>query len=316
MTPHLGFRGGGSGAPAWCGNVVGKVGNRREGKELRLLRRLPKSPATRVAFFVVLLAIPARHAAAETIRISGTGGAMGTMKILGESFHRLHPGIRVEIQPGMGSSGSIRAVRAGRLEIGLSGRRLSGQEKAEGLQEVKYARTPFVFGVNRSVRISGLTTAGVVEIYAGKRDWESGRRLRLVLRPADDSDIPVLKGLSPEMGAAVDAAMRRKGMIVATTDHDAADVIETVPGAFGGTTLALVLSEHRAIRVLALNGVAPDVRNLADRSYPLSKTFSMVTGKNPSYAVRRFIDFVFSRAGVAVLSKYGQQPLRRGGSLP
>ncbi|GAB4234393.1 MAG: hypothetical protein OHK0028_10570 [Deltaproteobacteria bacterium] len=280
------------------------------------MRRLPAIPVFLYAALAVSLSFGVRDAAADTVRISGTGGATGTMKILAGAFQRAHPGIRVEIQPGMGSSGSIRAVRAGKLEIGLSGRRLSAGEKAQGLLEVKYARTPFVFAVHRSVRISGLTTAGLAEIYAGRRDWEDGRRLRLVLRPAEDSDIPVLKGISPAMSAAVDIAMRRRGMIVATTDHDAADAIESVPGAFGGTTLALVLSEKRPIRVLALDGVTPGIRTMADRSYRITKTFSMVTGRNPSAAARRFIDFVFSPAGAAVLSKCGQEPFRRGGGSP
>jgi phosphate transport system substrate-binding protein len=105
-------------------------------------------------------------------------------------------------------------------------------------------------------------------------------------------------------------------MIVATTDHDAADVIETVPGAFGGTTLSLVVSEKRALRVLALDGVVPSVRNMANRSYPYSKTFFMVTGKNPPAAVRRFIDFVRSPAGAAILTRNGQAAVRQEGILP
>src|SRR5512143_4049743 len=85
-----------------------------------------------VAVLVVLLVSGSRNVAAETIRISGTGGAMETMRILGEAFQRNNPGIRIEFMPGMGSSGGIKAVLAGRLEIGLSGRRLNGKERDQG----------------------------------------------------------------------------------------------------------------------------------------------------------------------------------------
>ena len=153
-------------------------------------------------------------------------------------------------------------------------------------------------------------------IYGGKRDWENGKRIRLVLRPPEDSDIPVLKSMSPAMSAAVDIALRRKGMIMATTDHDAADAIENVPGAFGGTTLSLVLSEKRALRIISLGGIMPSVRTMARRSYPYSKTFFMVTKNNPSAAVRRFIDFVRSPAGAAILAKNGQEAVREEGILP
>ncbi|HAM33961.1 MAG TPA: ABC transporter substrate-binding protein [Deltaproteobacteria bacterium] len=269
-----------------------------------------------VAVLAVLFLSGSRSAVAATIRISGTGGAMESMRILGKAFRKAYPDDRIVLLPEMGSSGSVKATLAGRLDIGLAGRPLNGEERNLGIQATKYAMTPFVFAVHRTVRITGLTLDGVAGIYAGKRDWENGKRIRLVLRPREDSDTPILKGMSPKMSAAVDIAMRRRGMIVAMTDHDAADAIENVPGAFGGTTLALVLSEKRAIRVLALDGVVPSVRALTDRSYPYGKSFYMVTKNDPPAAVRRFMDFVRSPAGAAILSKNGQVQVRREGSLP
>ena len=265
------------------------------------------------AILAALLSVGPRNALAETIRIriSGTGGAIGTIRFLGEAFHNAHPDIEVDIVPGMGSSGAIKAILAGRLDIGLCDRPATGEERAQGVVDTRYARTPFVFGVHRSVKRADLTLASVVEIYAGKWNrWEDGARLRLVLRPPTDSDILVLKNMSPEMNAAVESALRREGMIVAQTDRDAADILENTPGAFGATTLALVLSEKRAIRVLALNGIMPSVRTIVDGSYPYTKTFCMVTRQNPSSAVRRFLDFVRSPAAAAILAKYGQAAVR------
>ena len=281
-----------------------------------LFRRRKTFSGWAVAVLAVLLVSGPRSAVAETIRISGTGGAMGTMRILGEAFRKIHPGIRVVLFPGMDSNGSVKAVHAGRLDIGLCGRPLNGEERARGVQEVKYARTPFVFGVNRTVKITGLMLEDVAEIYAGKRDWENGKRIRLVLRPREESDIPLLKSMSPAMNTAVDIALRRKGMIVAMTDQDAADAIEDIPGAIGGTTLSLILSEKRAVRIISLDGIMPSVRTMARRSYPYSKTFFMVTKKNPPASVRRFIDFVRSPAGAAILAKNGQEAVRQGGILP
>ena len=281
-----------------------------------LTRRRKTISGWAVAVLAVLLVSGPRSAVAETIRISGAGGAIGTIRILGEAFRKTNPGIRVEILPGMGSSGAVRAVLAGRLDIGLSGRMLKGEERAQDVIETKYARTPFAFVVNSNLKMTGLTLEGLTAIYAGKRDWENGKRIRLVLRPQADSDIEVLKSMSPAMSAAVDIALRREGMIVATTEQDAVDAIESVPGAFGGTTLSLVSSERRALRILALDGVVPSVRTMADGSYPYSKTFFMVTKINPPASVRRFIDFVRSPAGAAILAKNGQGAVREEGIFP
>ena len=258
-----------------------------------------------------------KSAPLQTIRVSGTGGAIATMRILGEAFQRSNPGIRIEILSGMGSSGAVKAVQAGRLDIGLSGRALTGEERARGLLvETRYARTPFVFGVNTTLKMTTLMLEEVAGIYSGERDWENNKRIRLVLRPLEDSDTPILKGMSPAMREAVDIDLRRKGMMMAMTDQEAADAIESVPGAFGGTTLALFLSEKRAFRVISLNGVMPSVRTMVDRSYPYSKPFFMITRKTPPAPVRRFVDFVRSPAGAAILARNGQAAVRQERPLP
>jgi phosphate transport system substrate-binding protein len=258
-----------------------------------------------------LLLFGSRAAAAETLRISGTGGAIGTMRHLGEAYRKLHPDVHIELMPGMGSSGAVKAVLAGRLHIGLCGRPPTEEERARGIVDFPYATTPFVFGVNRFVKKTGITMATAVDIYAGKKTrWEDGSRIRLILRPPMDSDLPVLKNMSREMAAAVDLAMRREGLIVAMTDQDTADAIELTPGGFGATTLALILSEGRGIRALALNGTVPSARTILDGSYPFTKTFCMMTRENPPPAVRRFVEFVRSPKGAAILAKYGQTAVR------
>jgi ABC-type phosphate transport system substrate-binding protein len=55
---------------------------------------------------------------------------------------------------------------------------------------------------------------------------------------------------------------------------------------------------------------------MIDRSYPYSKTFYMVTRHNPSEAVRRFMDFVRSPEGAAILARNGQGAVRQEGILP
>lgn len=259
------------------------------------------------AVLAAAITLGSGSACAETIRISGTGSAITTIQFLGEAYRQIRPGVRFAILPSMGSSGAIKAVLAGRLDIGLSGRSLTGEESAQGAVEKGYAVTPFVFIVNRSVKTDGLMLAEVADIYAGKRDrWENRSRIRLVLRPRSDSDSPVLKKMSPAMSEAVESALRRDGMIVGMTDQEAADLIQKIPGAFGASTLSLVMSEKRPVRVLSLDGIVPSVRAIAEGSYPYKKTLYFVTRKNPPLEIRRFIEFVRSPAGAAILMKNGQ----------
>lgn len=264
-------------------------------------------PGLAAAVLAALLAVGPRTAVAGTIRISGTGGAIGSMRLLGEAFGKVRPDARVVVMPSIGTGGAIKAVCEGELDVGVTSRPANSGECSRGCVSRAYAKTPFVFGVNASVATTGLTLSEITDIYSGKKDrWENGSRVRLVLRPPGESDLERLSAMSPEMRTAVDWAQHREGLIVAMTDQDCADVIEKIPGAFGAVTLALVISEKRDIRVLKVNGIMPTARALADGTYPYSKTFYMVTRRDWPPAVREFVNFVRSPAGRAILSKNGQ----------
>ena len=59
------------------------------------------------------------NASAETRKIRGTGGDLGTMRQLGEAFQKRHSGVTMDVLPCLGSGG-IKAVLAGAIDIGLS----------------------------------------------------------------------------------------------------------------------------------------------------------------------------------------------------
>jgi phosphate transport system substrate-binding protein len=232
------------------------------------------------------------------------------MRLLAEMFRKAEPGVDMVILRSIGSSGGIRAAIAGKLDIGLSARPPSPEETAQGARPTAYARTAFVFAVHPDVKRSDITLAEVIEIYAGRKStWDDGSFLRLILRPAFDTDTIALRSMSPEMAYAVEQSQKREGLIVATTDQNSADAIERTNGSFGTTTLALVVSEKRRMRVLSLSGVNPTTKSVRDGTYPLTKTFYMVTRPTPLPAAEKFIRFVRSPEGEAILSRVGHVPL-------
>jgi phosphate transport system substrate-binding protein len=164
--------------------------------------------------------------------------------------------------------------------------------------------------VNPGVKPSGITLSEAVDIYGGKIDrWKDGTPVRLVLRPVADTDTVHLERMSPQMTVALEQAHRREGLIVALTDHECADALEDTPGAFGTTTLALVASEERSIKILTLSGVTPSGNAVRNGSYPYAKTFRLVTGPNPSRAATKFITFLRSPAGRSILDRVGHVSL-------
>lgn len=256
------------------------------------------------------LAAPAAWAD-EPLRIAGTGTAVAALTRLGASARQAEAtAVRVVVLPSLGSTGAIHAVADGAIHLGVTGRPLRPDERALGLAEREVARTPFVFAVGPRVEARVLTTDDLVAIYQGTRlTWPDGQRIRPVLRPEADSDTGILRSISPEMAAAVDAAARRPGMLVGVTNVECNELLARSPGSIGPTTLLQIRSEPHLLRPLPWNGVEPTLENLASGRYPLVKSIRVVYRTPAPEGVRRFLAFLGSPAGRSLLRELGALPL-------
>jgi phosphate transport system substrate-binding protein len=246
-------------------------------------------------------------AAAEEFKIGGTGATLGTMRLLADAFTAGNPDIRITISHSLGTTGGIKAVAGGAIGLAVTSRPINKSERKFGIVEREYARTPFVFAVSTKSKVTAITSGELADIYAGKMTaWGDGSPVRIVLRPAIDVDTEMVNSISPAIGHGLAAAMVRPGMPVSPTDQDAADAIERFSGAVGPSTLALIVSEQRALRALKLDGREPTPVNAASGVYPYYKRLFFVTGAKPSAAVERFVAFVQSPSGRKILESNGQ----------
>lgn len=243
---------------------------------------------------------------ADALKIGGTGGGLATMQLLVQEFKKSHADVTVEVPPSLGSTGGIKAMLAGALDVAVSSRPLKAEERSKGAVEHEFGRTPFVFTTPRSTKASGLTTGQLADIYSGKTTtWPDGRQVRLVLRPVGESDTDLVKSISPEVARALTAAEKRPGMSFALTDQDSAESTEKIPGALGTSTLAQILTEKRALKVLDFDGVKPSVDNMRNGSYPYYKRMFIVIGPKASATAREFIAYAQSAAGRGLLARVG-----------
>jgi len=242
--------------------------------------------------------------------IGGTGSAIGSIKELAGAFEKINPDVIIKVLPSIGSGGGIKAAIECIIDIGISSRPLTGDELKQGAEAEEYAWTPFVFVTSHKIDGFDFDIRKIAAIYAGEIiKWPGGIPIRLVLRPESDSDILTLRGISPGMDKAVRKAMLQEGMIIAPTDQESARDVEQISGSLGTSTLSLVLSEKRRVNVLPLNGVAPGVKTLADGTYPYYKRQFLVTGPRAAPAAKKFIEFVKSVEGHAILAGTGHLPV-------
>jgi phosphate transport system substrate-binding protein len=251
--------------------------------------------------------------------ITGSGSDIGAMRRMADGFQKKHPNVAIDVLPSIGSTGGIKAVKEGRIDIGLSSRPLTPEERSMGIIEEPYGRTPFTFAVQESNPANGVTLTEIEDIYAGKRrTWPDGTPIRLILRPWRDSFSVYLASINPRLKSASEKAHSIPGVFVGTTDQEAAEQIEKTPGSFGTTCSSLMAVEKRRIKALSVDGAAPILSNIADGvhvsagKYPYTMTMSLVYKRdNDKGEVKDFIKFVFSKDGRKLLSECGHVTLPR-----
>ena len=273
---------------------------------MRLYFSIPRGLRDIVAVAsMTVLCLPFAAGATE-IRIGGTGNALGAMRLLGNAFTKSHPETKIILLGSIGTSGAIKAVPKGAIDIGLSSRPLTEEETRSGLSATEYARSPTVFTVRTINTVTSISTSQIADIYSGKmQNWPDGKPIRPVMRQPGDDNVRQVADLSPEIKLALIAAEKRQGLPFAVTDQEAADKAESIPGSFGISTLALILSEKRSLRALSLNGVEPTPENLSSGRYPLVKRFYFVLPKDPAPAAKEFVGFVNSPPGRELLQQTG-----------
>lgn len=240
---------------------------------------------------------------AVMLRIGGTGTALGGMRLLASAFKEVRPDVRVIVLPSLGSGGGIKALAAGKIDMSVSARQLKQAERAKGLKASEYVRTPIVFATRYDNPAENLTLDDAAAMYSGEKEsWPDGTQVRLILRPATETDIKLLRGMSKAMDKAVEAALQRDELHVAINDQDNATALEKVRGSLGIAALGQIKAEKRRVKPLALDGVQGTPANLKSSKYPFAKTLYLVLKPEPAPAVEAFVRFIKSPEGRAVLT--------------
>ncbi len=262
---------------------------------------------------LVLLCQAPSVEARETLRIAGSGAGVGVLRQLADIYQKRYPDCSIQVITKIGSSGAIKALQQGAVDLVVSSRELTAAEQRSGIKSMEYARTPFIFITFRDVKKSGLTSRELEEIYNGQLlNWPDLTRIRLVLHLEGGTEAQLLKSISPQMAAAVKTAQGRQGMLHASNSDESDEIVARTPGGVGVSTLAQIMANRRQVNILNYNGVQPTLDNLANGSYPLEKHLYLVTPPNPAASTRRFIDFIRSSAGRTVLEKNGNLIVMKG----
>ena len=233
----------------------------------------------------------------ETAAISGTVNTDGStsmadvMAAFQESFGDIQPDVTVNYS-GTGSGSGITNVLAGTVDIGLSSRALTDEEKAEGAVENIVALDGVAIVVHpENTAATSLTIEQIAQIYTGEiTNWSE-------LGGADAPIAVIGRDAASGTRGAFEEIVGVEDACVYTNEYESTgEVIGSVagnPNAIGYASLSAVDDTVVAVQV---NGVAPSEATVADGTYEIQRPFVMVTveGTELSEAAQAFLEWAMS----------------------
>jgi phosphate transport system substrate-binding protein len=247
---------------------------------------------------VLICAASVSAEAQQAIKIDGSTGVAPLVSALAKAYQQKDPSVSIEMGGGLGTRARIDALAAGSIDIAMASHGLNVAEITKaGMNVSEIARTPVVFAVNSSVTgVSGLTDQQVCAIYSGEHaNWKDfgGPDLAIAPRTRPDTE--------------VDAEVARDGVnCLKTLKMSGATKTMQRGGDMArelADTLTVVEQSAGKVRALSLSGVMPDEPSTISGRYRLKREAFLVSKAQPSPPVVKFLAFLHSAEGAAVIKR-------------
>ncbi len=189
-------------------------------------------------------------------------------------------------------------------------RPLAGTKSADDPADVDFIQVAWdalAFIVHKSNPLDNISLDEVRAIYTGKiTNWKQLK--------GTDSPIKVFvskprKGLSG-VESSIQALVLKDKQIVETANTMflpssaiVEQMVEDTPGGFATTGFSS--ARKRDIKMLKVNGVSPDKKNIINNKYPLKRPLFLLVPRRAKPAVKNFIDFALSSKGQKFIGSQG-----------
>jgi len=262
-----------------------------------------------IAVTAMLIMATASVAAAETVRIAGSGGLIAMVTELGKAYMKKNPGDTIEVsQKSLGREGGVMAINKGSIEIAMLAS-IEAKDKSLPINLTELAILPALFAVHPSVTLKALSGQQICDIYSGKiTNWSQvgggNAPITVLTRPENESaKIAVRTGLGcfkslTEAASAVSLAK----------SGDMINSLQKTPNAIGIiNTIALA---DLTGKVVAIKQDGKDVTTTPVAQWPMKTLAYLATSKNPGETTKKFLSFVKSADGKAIIKKEKATPVQ------
>lgn len=270
----------------------------------------------------IALCLLTGSALAELIVVRGTPVVGLPIAAVSEDMKKEF-GVEFKVVTEGGSAAGIAGVGQEVVDIGLSSRTISGEERAafpaKRMTETKIGAQALMVVVPEEIWQAGvrkLSRKQMVAIYERRvTNWKelggADREIVFYNRPGLNNGRGVWDLFVIWLYEDVRKAPLSKAEILESPD-EVRDTVEFN----GGAISMLEYSEmpKAGLKALSLeldngNVVEPTVENIASGKYPLARPLFMITAGKPVGAVKKVLDFMLSEKGQAAVQKAGHVPL-------
>jgi len=286
-----------------------------------------------LAFAVGLLACSRGPRQPEKTVIQNTGSdtMVNLAQAWAEEYAKVDPTVSVEVSGG-GSGTGIAALIEGTIEIANCSRRFEPSEIEQARKLRGKEPREFLVGydalavyVSMSNPIQEITLDQLAQIYGEGGTITKWSQLGVKMPDGADEIIRVSRQSNSGSYAYFREAILGKGrdFNLGSRDlHGSKDVVELVsktPQAIGYSGMGYAIPDVRMLRVAKKAGdtyVSPTVEATLSRAYPIARELFLYTLGEPTGAAKKYMDWVHSPAGQAIVAKSGYVPIPAGGSTP
>jgi len=258
-----------------------------------------------IAAFMCLTAVTA---AAETVKVAGSGGMIPLLNGLAKEYAKKSPGATIDVnQNSLGKEGGLMALTKNAIDIAMLST-VTEKDKTLPITVVPLAVVPSIFAVHPGVTAKALTSQQACDIYAGKiTNWKQvgggDAPIVVLTRPENESaKIAIRQGLAcfatlKELPTAISLAKAK----------DMSETIVKTPNAIG--IINSVMLDELGNKVMAPKFDGKDPKT-AGPQWPMKVTSYLGTSKTPNEATKKFLQFVKSADGTKIIRQEKAFPVQ------
>jgi phosphate transport system substrate-binding protein len=248
----------------------------------------------------------------QTIKISGSTTVLPIVQKAADQYMATHAGADIQVSGG-GSGVGIQAIGAKTVDIGMSSREVTADERKKypAFVITPVAQDGIAVIVNPANEIQYITLDQIKNIYLGKTTkWTeiSGANV-----PGTNNQIVVI-GRDSASGTRsyfdevlLAKKTPTKQMLEKNSNGAVLQTVAQTPGSIGYVSIGFVSNDVKALPIWynADRIVAPGLATVKDKSYPVSRELYVITNGQPSGLAGDFIQYILSAEGQKIVADEG-----------